>query len=222
MIPISTNPSQPGTWRFALFGVPVAVHWVFWLIAVLLGPLEWANSPVGVKLLLVWVAVVFVSILVHEFGHAFAFRRYGGRPQVLLYGLGGLASAPGRYNRNQSIVITLGGPVVQLVLASVFYLWLKVGPPIENLYVGYLVVSMVRVNFFWAILNLLPILPLDGGRLLGHLMHDRRPMLRAQIGAGCAAAVGLVLFAYTNSIFNLVLFGFLAYMNYQAARGSYR
>ena len=207
-----TDPNQPGVLRFRLFGIPIAIHWMFWLIATFLGPLEYANSPIGVRLLLIWVAVVLVSIIVHELGHAFAFRKYGGKPSILLYGMGGLASAPGRYTRNQSIVITLGGPVIQLVLAAAFYAFVRLGPPIETIYLGYFVGSMIVVNFFWAILNLLPILPLDGGRLLGHLMHDRNPVLRAKIGAACAIAVGIALFIYTKSVFNLLLFGWLAYM----------
>ena len=128
MIPISTDPNQPGTLRFKLFGMPVAVHWFFWLVALLISPvLHVANSPQGFQLLVIWIAVVFVSILVHEFGHAFAFRRYGGRPSIMLWGMGGFATAPGRYTRNQNIVITAAGPGVQLVLAGIFYLLLKTG-----------------------------------------------------------------------------------------------
>ena len=167
---------------------------------------------------ILFILALFACVVLHELGHALAFRKYGGKPSILLYGMGGLASAPGRYTREQRIVITLGGPVIQLLLAALFYAFAKFGPPIQTIYLSYFVGAMVVVNFFWAILNLLPILPLDGGRLLGHLMHDRKPVLRAQIGAACAVAVGIALFIYTKSIFNLLLFGWLAYMNYQAAQ----
>ena len=77
---------------------------------------------------------------------------------------------------------------------------------------------MIQVNIFWSLLNLLPILPLDGGQLLGHLMHGRRAVLRGQIGAVCAALVGIVLFYLFSNLFSLLIFGFLAYQNYQATQ----
>jgi Zn-dependent protease len=223
MFNLPTNPNEPGTWRFSLFGIPVAVNWMFWLIAVLLCPvLRATNRPYGIQLLIVWVVVVFVSILIHEFGHAFAYRRYGGRPSVLLYGMGGLAAAPGRYTRNQHIVITLAGPGVQLVLALVFYLLLKFGPPPASVQLMAFYAFMIQVNLFWALLNLLPIYPLDGGRFLEHLMHGDRAPLRAQIGAACAVGAGAFLFMKTGSLFNLLVFGYLAYMNFQVAQRGWR
>lgn len=223
MFHLPTNPNEPGTWRFSLLGIPVAVNWMFWLVSLLLFPyLRQTNQPFVLQLLFVWVLVVFVSILVHEFGHAFAFRRYGGRPVVLLYGMGGLASAPGRYTRNQHIAITLAGPGIQLALALLVYLLARFGPPPASPHVAAFYGFMIWVNVVWALLNLLPIHPLDGGRFLEHLMHGRRAQLRAQIGAACAAAAGVALFVKTGSLFNLLVFGYLAYMNFQTAQRGWR
>jgi stage IV sporulation protein FB len=218
----ASNPAQGGYLRFSLFGFPVAIHWFFWILALLIGPIGIANSPTGLRILLIWILVVLVSILVHELGHAFAYRKYGGRPQIVLHGMGGLAMAHGHFNRKQSIIITLGGPFFGLLLGSVFWILAGWSALPQNLYIGWLFVSMIQVNIFWSLLNLLPILPLDGGQLLGHLMHGRRPVLRGQIGAGCAVLVGVALFALSKSLFPLLLFGFLAYQNYQAAQGARR
>lgn len=212
------DPNQGGYLRLRLFGFPVAIHWFFWVLAALIGPIEIANSPQGMRILLIWIGVVLVSILVHELGHAFAYRKYGGRPQIVLHGMGGVAMAHGHFNRKRSIIITLGGPFFGLVLGSVFWILAWVGALPQNPYIVVLFGFMIQVNIFWSLLNLLPILPLDGGQLLGHIMHGRRPVLRGQIGAGCAALVGIALYALSGSLFSLLLFGFLAYQNYQATQ----
>jgi Zn-dependent protease len=217
-----SDPNQGGCLRLRLFGFPVAIHWFFWVLATLLGPFQIANSPVGVRILLIWILVVLVSILVHELGHAFAYRKYGGRPQIVLHGMGGVAMAHGHFNRKQSIIITLGGPFFGLVLGAVFWgfsFWINLQ---ENVYIAFLFLFMMQVNIFWSLLNLLPILPLDGGQLLGHLMHGRRPVLRGKIGTGCAIAVGIALYVFFDSFYSLLLFGFLAYQNYQAMQRSGR
>ncbi len=212
------SPSQSGYLRFNLFGFPVAIHWFFWILALLIGPISIANSPTGFRIMLVWIGVVLVSILVHELGHAFAYRKYGGRPQIVLHGMGGVAMSHGHFSRRQSIVITLGGPFFGLVLGSVFWILAEWNALPQNVYIGVLFLFMVQVNIFWSLLNLLPILPLDGGQLLGHLMHGRRSVLRGQIGSGCAVVVGVALFALFKSLFSLLIFGYLAYQNYQATQ----
>ena len=74
--------------HFSLLGIPVRVHPYFWLVSVLMG---WNQGDA--KLALLWVAAVFVSILVHEMGHALVIRYYGWSPRVTLYSFGGLASS---------------------------------------------------------------------------------------------------------------------------------
>ena len=76
--------------HFRLFGFPVRVHPFFWVVSLLLG-MGGRDRPIRSNVL-IWVAVVFVSILVHELGHAFMQRYYGGHPWITLYGFGGLAS----------------------------------------------------------------------------------------------------------------------------------
>src|SRR5215208_4108329 len=108
--------------RFSVAGIPVRVHPLFWLIAVLLG------SSGDVLLLPIWVLVIFVSILIHELGHAFAFRRYGQHSQVVLHFAGGLTIPEPVYwgsgyanvglTPNQQIFISLAGPGAGFVFAA--------------------------------------------------------------------------------------------------------
>lgn len=68
------------------------------------------------------------------------------------------------------------------------------------------------IGFWWTVLNLLPIFPLDGGKMLGTLLDDFRRA--AQVGIGFSLL--LVLFCLTTgSIYNILLAGYLAYINWQ-------
>jgi Zn-dependent protease len=117
-------PSQADV-HFRLFGIPVRVHPYFWLVSLVLGAggIGGKSDPVDT---LVWVVVIFVSILVHELGHAFMQRVYGGNPWITLYSLGGLASCNDcdRSPRRQ-IIISLAGPVAGFLLAAAILLTMR-------------------------------------------------------------------------------------------------
>ena len=72
-----------GQMRFTLAGFPVQIHWSFFLVAALLG------FSRDLYVLLVWMGVVFVSVLLHEMGHALVGRRFGMHPEIFLYAMGG-------------------------------------------------------------------------------------------------------------------------------------
>jgi Zn-dependent protease len=110
--------------HFGLFGFPVRVHPLFWLVTLLLGMGSGPAEPVTV---LTWVVVVFLSILVHELGHTFTQRYFGGHPWITLYSFGGLASCNDcdRSPRSQ-ILISLAGPAAGFLLAAVVVLVLLV------------------------------------------------------------------------------------------------
>jgi stage IV sporulation protein FB len=98
--------------HFRLFGIPVRVHPMFWLVGLILG----MNSS-DVRGVLLWVAALFVSILVHELGHALTMRGFGIRSSIVLYSFGGLAipyagDAP-RYHGARTwgqVLISFAGP----------------------------------------------------------------------------------------------------------------
>src|SRR6185503_17747585 len=110
--------------QFSIAGIPVRVHPLFWLIAILFG-------SAGGSLLFVpiWVFVIFISILIHELGHAFAFRRYGQRSHIVLHIGGGLTIpesvswgggwASVALSRGQEIFISLAGPFAGFLFAAI-------------------------------------------------------------------------------------------------------
>ena len=209
--------------RFTLFGIPTKVQWMFWVVMALLGGIGRSGmNPEGMKLVAIFVGAGFLSILVHELGHALTARKYGARPEILLYGFGGLASYPdvGRITRNQRLHIIAAGPGFGLVLGAISWLLLYKLLPVSSIgiYLFYLLNFLVWINIVWSLLNMLPIYPLDGGQFLGTWMNGNKMVLRSQIGTGVAAAVAV--YAIMNKqIFMAVMFGMLAYQNYQMGLG---
>ena len=187
--------------NFRLAGFPVRVHPLFWLIAVLLG-----YSAGNIVQILVWVMVVFISILVHEFGHALAFRRYGLSSQIVLHFAGGLTIPESTYwgsrwasvalGPNQNIFISLAGPVAGFLLAALVILGviLSGGSVITTRLLGFIPIpalaslpfggsvlsifatALLWVNIFWGIINLLPVYPLDGGSVTRNILIQTDPV----------------------------------------------
>jgi membrane-associated protease RseP (regulator of RpoE activity) len=122
--------STPYDLQFSLLGIPVRVHPFFWLMSVILGARGLEGSPQPMVEMLLWVAVVFASILVHELGHAVAIRIFGWRPRITLYAFGGLASYERGYSHSYSsysrkgntptgqVIISFAGPLAGFLLAA--------------------------------------------------------------------------------------------------------
>lgn len=135
---LSEPQSTPYDLQFNLFGIPVRVHPLFFLMPLILGQGILQDPKItntGVALVLLC-AVFFVSILVHELGHALAYRYYGLPARVVLYWMGGLAisdfggwrsaRAP-RIGHAQRIVIAFAGPAAGFALAGILLLILTYG-----------------------------------------------------------------------------------------------
>ena len=106
----------PADIHFRIAGFPVRIHPLFWVIALLIGLSAFDGEPVASLLTM---GVGFVSILAHELGHTVMQRKYGGRPRIVLWGMGGLAMCDDcdRSPRSQ-IIISLAGPVAGFLLAA--------------------------------------------------------------------------------------------------------
>ena len=244
-------PPTQGDLHFRVFGFPVRVHPFFWVSTLLLGMGGGEANPLET---LIWIGFVFVSILVHELGHAFMQRRYGGRPWVTLYGLGGLASCNDcdRSPRAQ-IIISLAGPVAGFLLALLVILlvrlsghyvavviasnavslterlsWKWIQPfkffgvdflPFASRPLNIVVWDLLQVNILWGLVNLLPVYPLDGGRIARELFtlgNPRQGIVQSmQLSTGVAVLIAI--YAVTLGDWYLCLmFGLLAYGSFQA------
>ncbi len=196
---------------------------MFWVLCVVLGMdyLE-VPGPEGLGYFLIMTAVVLGSILWHELGHAWARKHYRAPwSEITLYGFGGLCSGPGRsgpLHRWESVAIAAAGPGASLILGGLTWL-LVFTPGIRDPWIAFFVGRMLWVNVGWAIFNLLPILPLDGGHIFAGLLGPRHSMRVYQIGLVLAilmAVAGLLLF---QSLWMAVLFGLLAHGNWQRMQG---
>lgn len=212
----SADSNQPGTFSFRLFGFPISIHWSFLILPIVFGAGAVSDPIQQTRFILITVIVFFISILGHELGHAFAYRSFGGHARIMIQAMGGMAISHGSFNRKQKIIITAAGPAFGFMMGLVCLVILLFIPK-ELRYVVHFLSLMVWINFFWSIFNLLPIVPLDGGQLLGHIMHEKKPVLRGKIGAVTGLVAALVLFLKYNSIIGAAIFGFLSYQNFKAA-----
>ena len=148
-----------------VLGIPTKIDPSFFVLSLFLG----ASRGLNPSLLLEWLVVVFISVLLHELGHALVARQFGLSPQITLYSMGGLTSwsevkeiAPPKH-----IAISLAGPAAGFLLGGVLFFTapaLLRAVPSELLTVAYY--DLLWVNIGWGIFNLFPILPLDGGHVL--------------------------------------------------------
>jgi Zn-dependent protease len=208
--------------QFRLFGIPVRVNPLFFVTAVAIG-LPGQNEPQWFSRLLIWVAVVFGGVLVHELGHALMGRVYGLVPRIELYMLGGLtwwdSSAP--LTPWRSISVSLAGPFVGIgVGIASWVVWGSAALGGGGL-AAHTLQSLVWVNLGWGILNLIPMLPLDGGNVVAsafELFSRERGRRMAQwLSLGVAAALLLVAIRF-QLIFAAFLVGLLGFNNWQALR----
>jgi len=162
----TTQPARgPQGFGFNLkiLGIPVTVEITFVLIALFLGQGRIAD----ITMLIEWIAVVFISVLLHEFGHALVGRAFGLAPSIRLYSFGGLTSwsAARDVTPGKTILISAAGPGAGLLLGAAVILLSgpleRQGSRLAHVIVG----DLLWVNIGWSILNLLPISPLDGGNI---------------------------------------------------------
>lgn len=165
--------------RLVAFGIPIRVHPTFWLGSILFG----SNLPTN-QLIFVWVCCAFVSILIHELGHAITAESFGWPTEIVMYFGGGLAiSQRTRGNTPwRSIAVSIMGPVAGFMLLGLVVvvermmglshrqvLWslaFEQNPDEPRFYFYSVLRFLWFMNLYWGLLNLIPVLPLDGGHIL--------------------------------------------------------
>ncbi len=180
---------------FRIFRIPVGVQPVFWLLAILLGiGLLQDADRFTVLDMLWWVALVFVSVLVHELGHALVLRAYGYLPTIVLHAFGGLTTWRPQEELPplRRIMSTLAGPLFGFLLAGAA--WLLA----ENTNLGdggtttrLALLAGVWVNIVWSVFNLIPIRGLDGGQALGGFIDLTFPRWSRWITEAVYIVVGI-------------------------------
>jgi len=158
-----------------------------------------------------WIAMVFVSVMVHELGHAAAGLAFGLEPRIELHTMGGTTSwsTPRQLSTAQRVTISLAGPFTGFVVAAIAAAAHAAARPgaLADGAGGFVYQTVLFVNLWWGLANLVPMLPLDGGNVMTHLLdaltggRGERPARIVSIAiAGLALASALLLAALGASL----------------------
>lgn len=204
--------------RFSLFGIPVEVQPFFWITLVILGGVGGADSTTEIFNIVLFVLAGFISVLVHELGHALTARSFGAHSAITLQAFGGYAAYSGvRMSRWQSFIVTAAGPAIQIMLGLAVLLLTR---SISGLSPQgfYFLNILMWISFAWAILNLLPVVPLDGGQMLNAALGPARIKITLWISIIVALGTAFAMFSYTRSILFPIFMGMFAWQAFQALK----
>lgn len=204
--------------RFSLFGIPVEVQPFFWISLVILGAYSGAATANEIFQILLFVLAGFISVLVHELGHALTARSFGANTSITLQAFGGYAAYAGvRMSRLRSFLITAAGPAIQIILGLVV-LAISLSLPELSENGEHFLGTLYGISFIWAIINLLPVLPLDGGQMLNAVLGPKRIKITLWVTIIVSVSAGLFLFyAFHSIIFSLFL-GMFGWQAFQALK----
>ncbi len=201
------------TWR----GIPVKVHWLLLVLALFI--IFKDKEPLHFRYNCAWVAILFVTVLIHEFGHALTAQKLGGTAhQIILWPLGGLAYTSHPHGLRESLKITLAGPLTHIPLAVVFAssavaLGAPPDPLIFSPFMDHIpsttfwpavLIIGVKVQIFLLLFNLfVPAYPLDCGHAIVELMllRGHSPQKTAKVIIGMSVLVSVVMLV----VFKLVI-----------------
>ncbi|HMR75796.1 MAG TPA: hypothetical protein PKD61_11800 [Polyangiaceae bacterium] len=210
--------------RFSFLGFPVGIQHGFWILALFI-----AISPgSSIQDSLAWIGIIFVSVMVHELGHAFAARAYGQEPVITLHMMGGLTSwmPSHELGRKSRILITLAGPMAGFALAALsFGVLASVSDQSiaesaqEKSAVADLSWKVFRVNMFWSVINLMPVLPFDGGQIMSAALGPQRKKITATVSLIFGLVTAFVFFRL-GSLFGAAIFGIGGVSSFMAAMRS--
>ncbi len=196
--------------HFRIAGIPVRVELYFFIIIGILA-YEFNIQTPNLTYILAFVGIAFVSVVVHELGHAVAFKAFGVDPHITLVGMGGLTTGSGRLSNRQHIVVSLAGPLTVLVLFGLPALWVWRQGTVTSTEGLVFLYEMLWINVGWSVLNLLPMLPLDGGNVTLALLDSatqgrgRRPTEIISIAVAVAGGLLALSMGYLGLILLAVM-----------------
>ena len=199
--------------RFPLFGVPVSVHVSFLLVA-LFGLGAYRGWEIAA-----WTGAVFVAVLLHESGHAFTARAFGGTSvSITLFALGGFTSwgASQKMGPGRRFLVSAAGSAVGII-AGLAVIGLGRAGTLDGLpdLVIVFLESFVWAGLVWGVLNWIPILPLDGGHMLQHGLEMVTPTRAAGLARVVSVIAGIAAIAaalYFGQTFLAIFVGLITLM----------
>jgi Zn-dependent protease len=198
-------------------GIDIRIHVSFLLLVGLVALGSTAPGGVGLVPGLAWLAALFACVVAHEVSHGVVARRYGIPVlEIELLPIGGVSKL-GRSPDDPGVElrIALAGPAMSVALAAVFaaaaaVAGVAVWPP--DLYGGAFLARLAWVNLLLAGFNLLPALPLDGGRVFRAVLEERTDAQRATVIAARTArflAIGMIVAGLLLNVWLIVIGAFV-------------
>ncbi len=223
--------------HFTLFGIPCYIRPSFWVVMAIFGGALYIRDTADIMFTARFVIAGLVAILGHELGHALVGKKMGvGEQQVVLEMFGGVTMSQGmRLDKVGRVSMIAAGPLVTLVLGliALAVIWNPVAPVLEAANITPLLLlviphafveatapnllifaHLVFIGTWWTILNLLPIVPMDGGQLIAEFIKSPKKVFL--IGLITSVIVAILSFHYLNSFFLAALMGLFAFQNYKA------
>ncbi|MCK9461494.1 MAG: site-2 protease family protein [Proteobacteria bacterium] len=203
----------------SLFGIPIRLHFSMAIVPLFAFSTVESGDFAGIALALGLTVLLFGSVVAHELGHALVARRFGVRTEdIVLLPIGGVARIVNLPKRPvHEIAIAAAGPAVSIALATAAYVLLLV----PSLFMSPVAVAaasvFIKMNVILGLFNLVPALPMDGGRVLRGLLALKRDYLSAtriavRIGRGLAIA-GMVYAIWAGDL----MLGFIALFVFMGA-----
>ena len=203
--------------KFSILGIPVRVEPWFWITMAFIGGGFHAANSTDILLVLVFVFAGFLSIMIHELGHALAIRKYGLPAAITLRAFGGYASLPaGKLDRKQSFVVTAAGPALQFVFGVLLIVLApSISIPEGSLFLPFLR-DLIWVSIAWSILNCLPVYPMDGGQMMAAILGHKKQHYVHLISSIVAIIIGIAGYLYLGSILLPIFMALFAWQNWQS------
>jgi Zn-dependent protease/CBS domain-containing protein len=186
-------------WKIAhIAGIDVYMHATFLLLIGWVAFAYWTEQQSLAAVLsgVFFILLLFVFVVMHEYGHALTARKYGIRTRdITLYPIGGVARLERMPEKPiEELWVALAGPAVNVVAAIVLFGYLVVSgtfQPLTSLSIstGSLIERLMVVNLWLVLFNLIPAFPMDGGRVLRALLGLRLEYVQAtQVAANVGQA----------------------------------
>lgn len=189
--------------------IPILIFPAFWIFSCLIA---FFISGGKVAPMCMWVGIIFVSVLFHEFGHALTASCFKRKCHIELVAMGGVTHHDGvPLSFWKQFLITFNGPFFGFLLGLSAYFIAEM-PQITSLLLKAFLMNVRDINWFWTAVNLLPILPLDGGQLLRILLekifHAKGVRIAFFFSMTCALAISFFLFLTHHLLAGAILFLF--------------
>ena len=200
-------------------GIQLRIHVTFLLLIGWLGFGYYAEGGSAAALgRVLFILLLFVCVVLHEFGHAFAAKGFGiNTPDITLLPIGGVARLERMPEEPlQELIIAVAGPAVNVVIALGLYLVIGTRGLLNPATVqgGDLIAQLLMINVVLVLFNLLPAFPMDGGRVLRALLatklnYARATQIAASIGQGCAFVFGFIGLLWNPFLIFIALFVYI-------------